>query len=379
MFPPPAATPARYAAAVQAVALPVLRSAPTVRPARSRGPAPSQSRTVVRPRPDHVRAEPRRPDPPGTLRARAAVGSTYPAAAAQPPASERVWRLVWSLGAPPPPRAGGDRRASVPGWRPLLPPGAIALVPPHRSDWIEAAAASTALGEAAFCWPGNPPEQAQPWVRTPRSPDPSPVLLEYLLWLGTARPQRWRELAAQSLWMVLSVLLEGCPPTGLSAGRGDGRSGTPAPPTADPLPTGTDGRGLEERVEPGRPELAAALRYVRDAWREGPRPLTLVELADAAAVSRGHFARMFQAHFGVGAITALEQVRLAHAEQLLEAGELNVSQVARACGFADPLHFSRRFRATHGLAPQVFRRTPEAAVRRCDSAAVRTLVRLTGI
>ncbi|WP_345703901.1 helix-turn-helix transcriptional regulator [Kitasatospora paranensis] len=332
----------------------------------------------MRPRPDHGRAEPRKHDLPGALRARAAVGAAHPAAAVQHAASERVWRLVWSLGAPPPPRAGGDRRAAVPGWRPLLPPGAIALVPPHRSDWIEAAAASTALGEAEFCWPGHPPEQAQPWVRMPRSPDPSPVLLEYLLWLGTARPQRWRELAAQSLWMVLSVLLEGCPPTGLQTGHVDA-PGRPAPRSADPRFPDVGGHESEGRVEPGRPELAAALRYVRDAWREGPRPLTLVELADAAAVSRGHFARMFQAHFGVGAITALEQVRLAYAEQLLEAGELNVSQVARACGFADPLHFSRRFRATHGLAPQVFRRTPEAAVRRCDSPAVRTLVRLTGI
>ncbi|MFE2917674.1 hypothetical protein, partial [Kitasatospora indigofera] len=37
MFMAPAATPARYAAAVQAIALPVLRSAPTVRQARVRG------------------------------------------------------------------------------------------------------------------------------------------------------------------------------------------------------------------------------------------------------------------------------------------------------------------------------------------------------
>ncbi|MEU5386384.1 helix-turn-helix domain-containing protein [Kitasatospora cineracea] len=376
MFTPPAATPARYAAAVQAVALPVLRSAPTVRPARGRGTVPPQVRTGVHPRPGHGRAEPRVP---GALRARTAVEFTHPAAPVPHPASERVWRLVWSLGAPPPPRAGGDRRATVPGWRPLLPPGAIALVPPHRSDWIEAAAASTALGEAEFCWPGDPPEQAQPWVRTPRSPDPSPMLLEYLLWLGTARPQRWRELAAQSLWMVLSVLLEGCPPAGPPAVRGHGEPGVPPPRGTDQRPPGPGGHRPEEPAEPGRPELAAALRYVRNAWREGPRPLTLVELADAAAVSRGHFARMFQAHFGVGAITALEQVRLAHAERLLAAGELNVSQVARACGFADPLHFSRRFRATHGLAPQVFRRTPEAAARRCDSPAVRTLVRLTGI
>ncbi|WP_282206767.1 hypothetical protein [Kitasatospora fiedleri] len=286
-----AATPARYAAAVQAVALPVLRSAPTVRPARGRGTVPGQlrpgrtGRAGAHPYPGRGRAEPRELRPPGALQARVADdGRAGPGAAQRHPGAERVWRLVWSLGAPPPPRAGGERRAAVPGWRPLLPPGAIALVPPHRSDWIEAAAASTALGEAEFCWPGSPPEQAQPWVRVPRSPDPSPVLLEYLLWLGTARPERWRELAAQSLWMVLSVLLEGCPPNRLPAESG---GGAPAPRPAGGPAAGSGPLLRKEPAEPARPELAAALRYVRDVWREGPRPLTLVELADAAAVSRG--------------------------------------------------------------------------------------------
>lgn len=215
------------------------------------------------------------------------------------------------------------------------------------------------------------------------------MLLEYLLWLGAVRPARWRELAAQSLWMVLSLLLEGGSQTGAAA-----VAGTVAPPmrvtpggavpraaltSLRAVPGATVAEGPHSEPAPARPELAAALRYVREAWRTGPRPLSLDELADAASVSRGHFARMFQAHFGVGAITALEQVRLAHAERLLAAGDLNVSQVAHACGFADPLYFSRRFRATHDLAPQEFRRSPGTASRRCDSPAVGKLVELTGI
>ncbi|MGW5329697.1 helix-turn-helix transcriptional regulator [Streptomyces sp. NPDC004014] len=268
----------------------------------------------------------------------------------------------------------------------MLPPGAVALVPPHRVDWIDAASVTSTLGEVEFCWPGTPPEQAQPWVRLPRSPDPSSTLLEYLLWLGRARTGRWREMAAQSLWMVLTLLMQD---TTHEAARlddptGPGRSGSAGDRPSLPAPAADAGAAVVADVTRSgpaatRPELTAALRYVRQAWQEGLRPLTLVELAGAASVSRGHFARMFQAHFGVGAITALEQVRLARAERLLAAGELNISQVARACGFSDPLHFSRRFRATHGVAPQVFRQEPAAATRRCDGPAVRALLAVTGI
>lgn len=389
---PAAPAPARGTAG-RAVALPILKSGPGVRPARDlrvRYPAdrPRQPERFVHGRPFPV--GPHTAGETGQKRFPTSRG----AEGGSPAPGERVWRLVWPIGTAQPPRpagpADGDHR------RPLLPAGAVALVPPHRLDWIEAAAATGTLGEVAFCWPGTPPEQAQPWVRLPRSPDPSPVLLDYLLWLGKARTGRWQEMAAQSLWMVLSLLLEGGTQAGGSGGEPVGEPAlrtaagslpgrppvltvrAPAPPAgghAEEHATDPAGAGLAK----ARPELAAALGYVREAWSRGPRPLTLAELADAASVSRGHFARMFQAHFGIGAVTALEQVRLARAETLLLAGDLNVSQVARACGFADPLHFSRRFRATHGLAPQVFRQDPQAAAQLCDGPAVQTLLRLVGL
>ncbi|MFJ6701190.1 MULTISPECIES: helix-turn-helix transcriptional regulator [unclassified Streptomyces] len=394
---PAAPTPARVTAD-RAVALPILKSGPGVRPARdprTRHPAdrPRQSERFVHGRPFHVGPRttavgPRTAAETGQKRFRTSRGTE----GGSPPAGERVWRLVWSIGTAQPPRSAGPADADH---RPLLPAGAVALVPPHRMDWIEAASAAGTLGEVAFCWPGTPPEQAQPWVRLPRSPDPSPVLLDYLLWLGKARTGRWQEMAAQSLWMVLSLLLEGGAQAGPSgaepvdepalrtpAGSLPGRPPVLTVRASDSVPGDAEEHATDlakAGLARARPELAAALGYVREAWSLGPRPLTLAELAGAASVSRGHFARMFQAHFGIGAVTALEQVRLARAESLLLAGDLNVSQVARACGFADPLHFSRRFRATHGLAPQVFRKDPLAAAQRCDGPAVQTLLRLVGL
>ena len=55
-------------------------------------------------------------------------------------------------------------------------------------------------------------------------------------------------------------------------------------------------------------------------------------------------------------------VRLDRATTLLARSNLTITQVAGACGFADPLYFSRRFRAVHGIAPSAYRDNGAAAV-----------------
>jgi AraC-like DNA-binding protein len=48
--------------------------------------------------------------------------------------------------------------------------------------------------------------------------------------------------------------------------------------------------------------------------------------------------------------------------EALARSNLTISQMASACGFADPLYFSRRFRAAHGIAPSVYRNNGVAEV-----------------
>jgi Bacterial regulatory helix-turn-helix proteins, AraC family len=47
---------------------------------------------------------------------------------------------------------------------------------------------------------------------------------------------------------------------------------------------------------------------------------------------------------------------------MLARSNLTITEVAGACGFADPLYFSRRFRAAHGIAPSAYRDNGAAAV-----------------
>jgi AraC-like DNA-binding protein len=39
---------------------------------------------------------------------------------------------------------------------------------------------------------------------------------------------------------------------------------------------------------------------------------------------------------------------------LLQRSDLTVAQIARLCGYPDPLYFSRRFRAMYGCSPRNF-------------------------
>lgn len=167
-----------------------------------------------------------------------------------------------------------------------------------------------------------------PLTRATVPPSPLNGLLEYLLWLPTTRAAQWEERVTDVVDVVVRTFVLG------------------------PLPD-----GLPYPSEP--PLVATALDYVRDAWRQEMRPIQLAELATAAGASSAHVARTFRQHFGLGAIGLLELVRLSRAEHLLARSNLAVNQIARVCGFVDPLHFSKRFKTAYSVSPRNFRKAGE--------------------
>lgn len=105
--------------------------------------------------------------------------------------------------------------------------------------------------------------------------------------------------------------------------------------------------------------LAAAtrrrLRDYIDAHLD--QPLTLGELADQACLSEFHLARMFRTSFGLPPAAWIAAQRLDRARELLRATDLPLADVAARCGYANPSHFSHRFRESVGVTPNVYRRT----------------------
>jgi AraC family transcriptional regulator len=255
----------------------------------------------------------------------------YPPGSAFGPRRARSYEFVWLLsGSATWVRDGGE---AVP-----LTPGTLLLVRPGMRD--------------AFRWdPHRPTRHAYvhfrltgresrehdagwPTVRDLRGRhDPMGALCRYLLWLGTACPSGWRAQAEETLRLLLLTFVNG--------------------------PGAADGHGPDALPRP----VLAMMATVRERWSDGiARPLPLPGLAADAGVSVSTLCRTFRRQFGMSPVAALERLRLARAEPLLWLSNLPLSAIAVQCGFADAYHFSRRFRATYGVAPSAFRATaPEAA------------------
>ncbi|MFN0212963.1 MAG: helix-turn-helix transcriptional regulator [Saprospiraceae bacterium] len=96
--------------------------------------------------------------------------------------------------------------------------------------------------------------------------------------------------------------------------------------------------------------LLTAKEFMHDHWYS---ELTLDKVARQACLSPYHFHRSFQGVFGQSPMKWFRQLKLNNAKALLASGQMNVTQVALYCGFADVFSFSKAFKRTLGVSPSV--------------------------
>ena len=87
------------------------------------------------------------------------------------------------------------------------------------------------------------------------------------------------------------------------------------------------------------------------------QPLLPAELAARIGVSKRQLERLFRSYLASTPARYYMELRLQHGRQLLEQTAMPVTEVALACGFASPGHFSYRYRALFGLSPRQARRS----------------------
>ena len=85
-------------------------------------------------------------------------------------------------------------------------------------------------------------------------------------------------------------------------------------------------------------------------------PLSVDEVANAAGISRRQLERLFKRHVGQVPTRYYQQMRLRRARQLLLQTGMSIMDVAVACGFRSPPHFSKAYRAYFGHTPSTERR-----------------------
>jgi len=101
-----------------------------------------------------------------------------------------------------------------------------------------------------------------------------------------------------------------------------------------------------------RLRLKRALEYIQ-ANLGGQ--IHLDDLGRAAGLSPFHFAKLFKQSTGSTPHQYVLQRRLARATELLRSTEVNLSEVALECGFADQSHFANVFRRFVGVTPSQYR------------------------
>lgn len=145
----------------------------------------------------------------------------------------------------------------------------------------------------------------------------------------------------------------------------------------DPVATDTQAYGIlaaacpvavtaSGREHPGFAGRAAQLhrraveRALAKIHADHARPLSLEEIARAAAYSPFHLSRVFRAHVGVTLHRYLNRIRLREALEEVSDGAADLGVVALRHGFSSHSHFTDAFRREFGRTPRAVR----AGVRR---------------
>jgi transcriptional regulator GlxA family with amidase domain len=106
-------------------------------------------------------------------------------------------------------------------------------------------------------------------------------------------------------------------------------------------------------LEPKSDRIQRALTYAR---RNLKTPLSVPQLAKAAALSPRQFSRAFQAETGQSPAKAVERLRVEAARLMMEQSRHPMEVVARETGFADRDRMRRAFVRNLGQPPQAVRR-----------------------
>ena len=109
------------------------------------------------------------------------------------------------------------------------------------------------------------------------------------------------------------------------------------------------GHGLPPAPKLSDRRLARAVDY---AETQIAAPLTVGELASAAAMSPSAFSRAFRAATGETPWAFVRRRRLERAGEVMTRTDDTLMQIAADCGFADASHLARCWRQAHGTTPR---------------------------
>ena len=108
----------------------------------------------------------------------------------------------------------------------------------------------------------------------------------------------------------------------------------------------------DERADGIPRSVHRACRFMARCYSQ---PISLEQLAEQAHCSVNHLINQFNRCFQTTPMRYLWRLRIRQSEGLLRHTELPIALIAEQCGFVSAFHFSRQFKAAHGVSPKTFR------------------------
>lgn len=87
------------------------------------------------------------------------------------------------------------------------------------------------------------------------------------------------------------------------------------------------------QLNPNGERILRVLSYLQKNYY---RKITLIEIADVAAMSQAHFHRMYHAVMGETVFQTQKRIKMRHAHHLLQDDEILVKNIAKNLGFSVP-------------------------------------------
>lgn len=113
---------------------------------------------------------------------------------------------------------------------------------------------------------------------------------------------------------------------------------------------------VEDRPSSNR--LKAMLFFINENYSER---ITLEQIAAAGTCSRRECNRTFKSQLGTTPFEYLTTIRMNKAATLLINSTMPITQISEQCGFSDPSHFTKAFKASFMKSPKQYRQEQQAA------------------
>ncbi len=118
-------------------------------------------------------------------------------------------------------------------------------------------------------------------------------------------------------------------------------------------PLGVVTRGSSDVVAIDDPEIAQAVRFIRETACDG---IAVTDVLKEVAISRSALERRMRAALGRSPNEEITRVRVERAKELLISTDQPLTTIARRTGFQTPQYLVQVFRRQVGMTPGMFRR-----------------------